>query len=349
MLYYYYLHITKCLYVAGVATKVSTAQQQQQLQYSTDSGFNQQQSTSMPHITHQNDHDNHLTSSTTTVQLLQSHGDQVLRLPEGAVRLASSATADVEMWTLPRRCLACQFHPEVDGSELFLEKIHPFLTANGRLSPEEAAASETSLRDITPRPRGIRLMMRAFMEGGTTMTSSRREEDTLSSDDTASASANSHSAGATPSSSAVFNTKQVLEVGGTKEMVEELHELVTHMRASFSAGLQSGSKEWELLKNLNDVASAKCGDMADMAVALANFSDTVREKQTEAQTALDGISDLEAHVDILSKAVDKLDVQSQKLAADAGLSDGSSLTAGWGSSLLQNIRGGSNSSTTNSK
>jgi hypothetical protein len=72
----------------------------------------------------------------------------------------------------------------------------------------------------------------------------------------------------------------------------------------------------------------------------------VKEKQAEAQTALDDISVLEAHVDMLSRAVDQLDVQSQKLAVDvfdAGASpaDGSSMTAGWAGSLLQNMMGGS--------
>jgi GMP synthase-like glutamine amidotransferase len=48
-----------------------------------------------------------------------SHDSCSPRLPNGLLYdLFPAATAEVEMWTLPGRCLACQFHPEVDGAEL---------------------------------------------------------------------------------------------------------------------------------------------------------------------------------------------------------------------------------------
>ena len=47
-----------------------------------------------------------------------------------------SATATCEMWLLPGRAIACQFHPEFPGSQVVLDKIHTTLTGNGRLSAE---------------------------------------------------------------------------------------------------------------------------------------------------------------------------------------------------------------------
>lgn len=47
-------------------------------------------------------------SSGSTVRLIQSHGDQVLRLPEGARPLAESETARFEVWAWGRHVLAIQ-------------------------------------------------------------------------------------------------------------------------------------------------------------------------------------------------------------------------------------------------
>ena len=44
---------------------------------------------------------------------LESHGDCVTALPPGAVLLASSATAAVELWALGDTLLASQCHPEL--------------------------------------------------------------------------------------------------------------------------------------------------------------------------------------------------------------------------------------------
>jgi GMP synthase-like glutamine amidotransferase len=43
-------------------------------------------------------------------RVMESHGDQVLELPPGAVRLASSGTAANELWALGDNVLAFQFH-----------------------------------------------------------------------------------------------------------------------------------------------------------------------------------------------------------------------------------------------
>ncbi|KAF8057940.1 GGP4 [Scenedesmus sp. PABB004] len=78
------------------------------------------------------------------LRLIESHGDQVLALPPGAVRLATSPTAANELWAWGPNVLASQFHVEFD-EPLVLQKIWATLRDAGRLSPEQAEASRRSL------------------------------------------------------------------------------------------------------------------------------------------------------------------------------------------------------------
>lgn len=83
------------------------------------------------------------------LRLLESHGDQVISLPPGALTLASSATAAHELWALPPNVLAFQYHVEFCQS-LAYQKIWSALSANGRLDVQEAAASEQALTRAPP-------------------------------------------------------------------------------------------------------------------------------------------------------------------------------------------------------
>lgn len=47
------------------------------------------------------------------------------------------------------------------------------------------------------------------------------------------------------------------------------------MAACRLLGLQRGSLEWDLLADLDKIALTKCGEMSDMALALAEFSNKV--------------------------------------------------------------------------
>jgi hypothetical protein len=49
-------------------------------------------------------------------RVMESHGDQVLALPPGAVRLAGSGTAANELWAVGDDVLAFQFHSGCPGS-----------------------------------------------------------------------------------------------------------------------------------------------------------------------------------------------------------------------------------------
>lgn len=60
-----------------------------------------------------------------TLAMIESHGDQVLELPEDAVRLATSKSCTNEIWCL-RSALAIQPHPEFVANDL-LKIILPIL------------------------------------------------------------------------------------------------------------------------------------------------------------------------------------------------------------------------------
>ncbi len=76
--------------------------------------------------------------------LLESHGEQATVLPPGARRLASSATAENEMFAVGDRVLAVQFHAEFTPAML-LEKILPRLREEARITPDEEARALASL------------------------------------------------------------------------------------------------------------------------------------------------------------------------------------------------------------
>lgn len=69
---------------------------------------------------------------------------QVLTLPPGAIRLATSPTAVNELWCYGPNVLASQFHLEFD-EPLVLEKIWKTLRDVGRLDEQQAAESRRVL------------------------------------------------------------------------------------------------------------------------------------------------------------------------------------------------------------
>ncbi|KAG1656382.1 hypothetical protein FOA52_011007 [Chlamydomonas sp. UWO 241] len=241
------------------------------------------------------------------LRLLESHGDQVLELPPGARLLASSSSAPIEMWLLPGRAIAFQFHPEFPCPTLAMEKIHPFLAANGTLSPEEAAESQASLTTRSHQPRPVHAMVRAFMEGrsggGTD-----DEEGTAATLDAA--------------VSAACASAQTCE-DARGDVAGEVGELVGHLRQGFAAGLKVGSLSWEQLTALNDTAAQRAGTLAEAAGAMAEFSKRLAEKQAGARAAMASVPQLEAALDVLSGQVDALDAHSRQLLQRAGLSEAS--------------------------
>jgi GMP synthase (glutamine-hydrolysing) len=79
-----------------------------------------------------------------TATLLSSHGEQAVALPPGARRLARSATAENEMFSIGDRFLAVQFHAELTR-EAMIGTILPSLRENQRITEREAEVALASL------------------------------------------------------------------------------------------------------------------------------------------------------------------------------------------------------------
>ena len=58
------------------------------------------------------------------------------------------------------------------------------------------------------------------------------------------------------------------------------------------------------------------------------------DKQVQAQAALAAVPELEAQVELLSRAVDYLDVRSLRLAAEEGVPEPGGTFSAWGAALL---------------
>lgn len=95
----------------------------------------------------------------TALTLLESHAEQATALPPGARRLASSATADNEVFAIGDHILAVQFHAEFTPAML-LEKIFPRLQEDHRLAPDEEARALASLELPLDSPRFLATIRR---------------------------------------------------------------------------------------------------------------------------------------------------------------------------------------------
>lgn len=99
------------------------------------------------------------------VNILQSHQDQVLELPPGAVLLASSPKTPIEMFSMGDEVLCIQGHPE------FLPDIVQGIIAERRdseLIPEDTAKEGLdSLDSLEPSNDFLNLLCRRFLEGAT--------------------------------------------------------------------------------------------------------------------------------------------------------------------------------------
>jgi len=93
------------------------------------------------------------------LNVLQSHGDIVTRLPKGAVSLANSATAKHEFFFRSPNILCHQGHPEISSLDAF-SKILPLMKEK---LPDPLATQE-SLRNDTPSTAAFAKIQRSFFQ-----------------------------------------------------------------------------------------------------------------------------------------------------------------------------------------
>ena len=78
--------------------------------------------------------------------LFESHGECVLAIPPGAVKLASSHSCEYEIVGIGNNIITMQNHPEITA-ELMTERILPSLKAKGLISDETADKSIASFKN----------------------------------------------------------------------------------------------------------------------------------------------------------------------------------------------------------
>jgi GMP synthase-like glutamine amidotransferase len=72
-----------------------------------------------------------------SIRMLESHGDQVLKLPDDGVPLGSSKSSKFESYVIGQDVLGTQFHPEFKPKTI-TEKIMPALLESKRISQGQA-------------------------------------------------------------------------------------------------------------------------------------------------------------------------------------------------------------------
>ena len=93
------------------------------------------------------------------VEAAQWHYDEIIELPDGAVRLASSAHCQIEAYRIGERSWGVQFHPEVDSSVL-----RAWAQADQAAPPERRHQIERAIEQVASAESGLFLLWRNFAE-----------------------------------------------------------------------------------------------------------------------------------------------------------------------------------------
>jgi len=96
---------------------------------------------------------------------LESHGDQVVEMPPGAICLATSKSAKYEMFCIPKsRVLAFQFHPEIMTQEVF-DRILPRFDSNPDYIFKEHSSEriEDNLKNVNPTAFEFAMLVDSFI------------------------------------------------------------------------------------------------------------------------------------------------------------------------------------------
>lgn len=252
------------------------------------------------------------------MRLLQSHGDQVLRLPPGAVPLLTSPTAKHEVWCAgassssasAARVLAVQGHAEF-SRDAARARILPALRASGTLSEDEAKRAEASLTEPkgAPDSAAMRGVMRRFLAGELLLLGAAEEEG----DEGWAAAA---AATTTPPS----QPPPPATIAAASDLLAEASAGLTARAAACAADYRS-------LEAGNRAAAASVGRAADVAAALASFADVLGGRRAAPVAAAgaalarlpQALDALEARVAVLERASLRMEA---RLRARAGRRSG---------------------------
>lgn len=240
----------------------------------------------------------------TTAFLLESHSEQVTRLPQSCSVLASSDRTMAEIWTFEDRVLAFQCHPELTPA-LIKGRVLPKLQAAplGKFSVEEASAALDGALDSD----ALAAMARHFIAGSPVV-------DPL---DGASAMSPGF---ATPLSatnlSPLLHDKLRLgdlgreEIRGVMATAKTIFESIAQ---AIKGEFKIPQMEYNLLGKMNKTAAEKYSHMADFTAGLAVFVESLRDKEESLGPLASQIDDLESQLEELENLVAQLDEYSKRL------------------------------------
>jgi GMP synthase (glutamine-hydrolysing) len=93
------------------------------------------------------------------VEAVQWHNDEITKLPEGAVPLASSSHCQIEAYRIAELSWGVQFHPEVDSSVL-----RTWAASEDAASPERRRQIESAIEQVASAESRLFQCWRAFAE-----------------------------------------------------------------------------------------------------------------------------------------------------------------------------------------
>eukprot|EP00887_Chlorella_sp_A99_P001014 scaffold5.g1014.t1 len=248
------------------------------------------------------------------LRIIQSHGDQVLKLPPAARVLASSPTAAYEIWGM-----GMNGHAELTR-EAVMEKIHPAIADSGRFTAGEAAASAASIQRDPTDASLVAALFQQFMVLGL------REEgaggdasgaDSLPASGIAHSPSEAASPGTSPRAPTVAGTPSATQPdpASRQAVAEAAATLLRHAEVAVCAELERGVLEPHLLQRLNSLATARVSAMVPAVASAKRQIAAVTAQQAELLTALRGVDTLEGQVGALEAAVDDLEAAATRLEA----------------------------------
>mmetsp|Transcript_45563 Transcript_45563/g.85073 ORF Transcript_45563/g.85073 Transcript_45563/m.85073 type:complete len:414 (+) Transcript_45563:113-1354(+) len=242
-----------------------------------------------------------------SVRIVSSHADQVLDLPPGAELLASSKSTKAEIWSHGSNVLAVQGHPEMTPA-LCRERIMTTLVGHKKITPEEEEAAWRTME--APLAAALVLdMVKYFLRGKPPR--GKTPVDAIAAVETTFGvgALLGHAASAGAATPIGQNT------GHVPQLPELMDDMFTNVTAAITGELNATANEYELLKDMNHIASDKYKEMGDFAEGMLVFVERMRAKEDLFQPYIQQIEEIDHQVGELESVVSKLDLYTRRMEA----------------------------------
>ncbi|KAK3239011.1 hypothetical protein CYMTET_51030 [Cymbomonas tetramitiformis] len=228
------------------------------------------------------------------IRVLQFHEDQVLKLPEEAELLASSPSAEVEMWSIGKRVLAIQGHPEL--TPMMLRSSVKALVTKGTLSKADEEATLASFK-LPLASEKLLEMSKFFLRDG--------------------APEGPPHDGAITATVGVFGEaavpRWVADAARRIALPQLMEKMFSSVTKSVQGELQAACNDYELLAKMNTIGAQKYKDMGDFAEGMAVFVEALKEKDSSFKGYIEQIDNIDQQVADMEVMVSKLNAYTKRL------------------------------------